>query len=101
MKKILIIPAILFSSIFFCSCQVNWFGTTAEVPWYDIAGPIAIIAVAGYYILMNMTFVCPHCGTEFKPKWYQLSVCIHMSRKRLAKCPKCGKTSFCKRKERH
>ena len=101
MKKILFFAGVFGLSAVLCSCEVNWFGSTVDVPWYAIAIPVAVIAVVGYIILMNMTFICPHCQTEFKPKWYQLSICIHMSRNRLAKCPKCGKTSFCKRKKWH
>ena len=100
MKKILFFAGVLGLSVVLCSCEVNWFGSTATVPWYAIAIPVAIIAVVGYIILMNMTFICPHCGAEFKPKWYQLSVCVHINRNRLVKCPRCGKTSFCKRKKR-
>ncbi len=100
MKKILLLPAVFCLAISLCSCNVNWFRETVDVPWYAIAIPVAILAVVGYIILMNMTFVCPHCGAEFKPKWYQLSVCFHINRSRLAKCPRCGKTSFCERKKR-
>ena len=98
MKKIFFAFVLLCSAITLCSCRVNWFTTTVDVPWYFIAIPVALIAVFGYFILMNMTFICPYCGTEFKPKWYQLSVCVHMNRKRLAKCPSCERQSFCERK---
>lgn len=98
MKKILFLMCVLCLAVVLCSCRVNWFGSTVDVPWYAIAIPVAMIAVVGYIILMNTTFVCPHCGAEFKPKWYQLSVCVHINRARLAKCPRCGKTSFCKKK---
>lgn len=95
MKKILLLSATLVCALILCSCKVNWFGATYDVPWYVIAIPIAIIAVVGYFILMNTTFICPDCGEKFKPKWYQLSVCVHMGRKRLAKCPRCGRFGYC------
>ena len=57
---------------------------------------ILLIAVCGYFILMANRYVCPHCGTEFKAKPYDLSVTVHMMGKRLAKCPHCGKRSFCR-----
>ena len=97
MKKLIFLLAIFVCAITPCSCTVNWFGETYDAPWYVIAIPIAIIAVVGYFILMNTVFVCPDCNTEFKPKWYQLSVCVHMGRKRLAKCPKCGRFGYCAR----
>ena len=65
---------------------------------FEAAIPIAIIAAVGYFILMNMTFVCPDCNTEFKPKKHHLFVTVHMGRKRLAKCPKCGRFGYCDRK---
>ena len=99
MKKIIILILIACSILTLSACTVNWFGETYDAPWYAIAIPIAIVFVAGYFILMNTTFVCPDCNTEFKPKWYQLSVCVHMGRKRLAKCPKCGRFGYCNRKK--
>ena len=99
MKKIVILILIACSILTLSACTVNWFGETYDAPWYVIAIPIAIIAVAGYFILMNMTFVCPDCNTEFKPKKHHLFVTIHMGRKRLAKCPKCGRFGYCSRKK--
>ena len=98
MKKVFLIFLILTIALSLSSCTVNWFGETYEVPWYFIAIPVVLIAVFAYFILMNMTFICPYCGTEFKPKWYQLSVSVHMNGKRLAKCPSCERQSFCERK---
>ena len=99
MKKLFLILFLLASALTLTSCKVNWFTTTVEVPWYVIAIPIALILVVAYLLLMSFTYVCPHCNTEFKAKPYQLYVTIHMNRKRLAKCPRCGKKSFCKIKK--
>ncbi len=77
------------------SCRVNWFNTSYDVPWYYVAVPVAIIFVIAYFVLMSSTYVCPDCKTEFKPKWYQLSVTVHFMGKRIAKCPKCGRKGFC------
>ena len=82
------------------SCTVNWFGDTMDVPWYFVAIPIMLIAVFGYIILMAKTYICPLCKTEFKAKPYQLYVTIHMGRRRIAKCPKCGRKGFCEIKNR-
>ena len=86
------------ASLLLTACEANWFGETVDVPWYFIAIPLCLVIVISYLVLMNTTFVCPSCEAEFKPKWYQLSVGIHHMNKRLLKCPKCGKRSFCKRK---
>ena len=99
MKKISMICILLVMAAALCSCQVNWFGETAEAPRYAIAIPIAVIMVVGYWILMSSTFVCPDCNTEFKPKWYHLFVTVHFGGKRLAKCPKCGRFGYCARKK--
>lgn len=94
MRKTIISLLLLASSLTLCSCRVNWFTTTVEVPWYAVAIPVAVIFAVAYLILMNTTFVCPDCHTEFKPKWYQLSVTVHFMGKRLVKCPRCGKKGF-------
>lgn len=95
MKKIGFCLLLLSVALSLASCTVNWFGDTAEVPWYWVAIPVAVVFAAGYFILMSKTYVCPHCKTEFKAKPYQLSVTVHMGGKRLAKCPNCQKRSFC------
>lgn len=96
MKKVLLLLISLIVALSLTSCTVNWFGGTREVPWYYVAIPVAVIFIAGYFILMSKTYVCPDCGAEFKAKPYQLYVTVHCGRKRLAKCPKCGRKGFCK-----
>ncbi len=98
MKKVLLLLLVFCSSFFLSSCKVNWFTTKVDVPWYFIAVPVALILIISYVILMNSTFVCPDCGTEFKPKWYQLSVGIHFMGERIATCPHCGRKGFCPKK---
>lgn len=97
MKKTGFLIFLALSSCFLTSCQVNWFGASYDVAWYWVAIPVAVIMVVGYVILMRIVLVCPVCGEVFRPRWYQLSVSMHMGRKRLAKCPHCGKRSFCRR----
>ena len=96
MKKTFFFSILITVTLCLTSCKVNWFGDTLDVPWYYIAVPVAIIFIAGYFILMSKTFICSHCDKEFKAKPYQLYVTVHMNRKRLARCPHCGKKSFCK-----
>ena len=100
MKKIFFAVAVLVTTLSLSSCTVNWFDRTIEVPWYAIAIPVAVIFVLSYLFLMSFTYICPHCGTEFKAKPYQLSVTIHINKMRLAKCPHCGRKGFCKVKKR-
>ena len=95
MKKLLLILLLLSLALSLTSCTVNWFTTTVEVPWYVIAIPVTLILIVAYFILMSHTYICPHCKTEFKAKPYQLYVTLHFCGKRLAKCPHCGKKSYC------
>ena len=96
MKKIMFGSILLGAAMLLTSCRVNWFGDTFDVPWYCVAIPVAVIFVISYFFLMSFTYVCPHCQTEFRAKPYQLFVTVHWNRARLAKCPKCGKLSFCR-----
>lgn len=98
MKKTLFTVILLLCAGTLCSCKANWFGDTIDVPWYLIVLPILLIMVVSYVILMRRTYVCPRCKTEFKPKWYQLFVCLHINGKRVAKCPECGRKGLCERK---
>ena len=99
MRKIILSILLAMSALSLCSCKVNWFGESFDAPWYVIAIVIAVIAVIVYVPIISSTYVCPKCNTEIKPKWYQLSVCIHMNGERLVKCPHCGRKGFCKRKK--
>lgn len=97
MKRIGLLASLALSACLLTSCKVNWFGDSYDVEWYWIAIPLVAILVVSYVILMRIVLVCPSCGEKFRPKWYQLSVCMHMGRRRLAKCPHCGKRNFCQR----
>ena len=94
MKKLSLAAVLMLTALLLAGCEVNWFGRTEEVAWYVIAIPVAIVAVVGYVILMTRTYVCPKCGHEFHPRWYQLSVMVHLGRKRLATCQKCRHTGY-------
>ena len=86
-----------------CSCKVNWFTETIEVPWYYVVVPIVLIVVPitvlVYATIIKATYICPECKTEFKPKWNHFFVCFHMMGERVAKCPKCGRKGFCEKKK--
>lgn len=95
MKKTAFIAVLLLSALSLTSCKVNWFGGTVDLPWFCVVIPIAVIFISSYLYLITRTYVCPECKTKFKPKWYQLSVCIHFMGKRIVKCPNCGRKGFC------
>ena len=99
MKKVFVSLFLLISTLMLSSCQVNWFGSHFDVPWYFIAVPVFVLFIVLYVIIVSKTYVCPKCKTEFKPKWYQIYITIHFNDSRIAKCPNCGRKGFCKRKD--
>ena len=96
MKKARIILPLLLLIFTLCSCTITTNIGPSDLPWYYILPPILAVLIIGYFILLSRTYICPHCQAEFKVKPYQLSVTVHWCRKRLARCPKCGKISFCR-----
>lgn len=44
------------------------------------------------------TYECPHCGEKFVPTMKAYVWGAHTLTKRRLKCPKCGKTSYCKKR---
>jgi RNA polymerase subunit RPABC4/transcription elongation factor Spt4 len=61
--------------------------------------PIAVLFILIYITIISKTYICPKCGTEFKPKWYQIYITVHFNDTRLAKCPNCKRKGFCKKKD--
>ena len=100
MKKVIFAVLILACILSLTSCKVNWFGEKVDVEWYVVAVPVTVLFVVIYFLLISTTFVCPNCKEEFKPKWYDLSVCVHLNKKRIVKCPKCGRRGFCEQKKK-
>ena len=97
MKKFFSIIFLVVLLSTFSGCRVNWFDKHYDVPWYIIAIPVAIIFIIAHFYIMSATYVCPKCGTQLKPKWYQISAYFHFMGKRLIKCPKCHKTNYCEK----
>ena len=100
MKKRLFLLLTLCSLLLLTSCEVNWFGETKEVHFLVVLIPFLIVFCFGYFLIMRATYICPHCGSEFRPKWHQVSFLHHRGRRRYGKCPVCGKSSYCARKRK-
>ena len=100
MKKVLFLAMLLCSVLFLSSCEVHYFGSNYDVPWYIIAIPVAlfsfVVLFTAHISIIKKYYKCPKCGTEFKPKWYTLSSWIRENDKRVMRCPKCGRKGFCK-----
>ena len=99
MKKLICLILTICSLILLCSCKVNWFTETYEVPWYYVVIPCVVLVVLAYVILCSKTYICPDCKTEFKPKWYHFFIAFHSFGKRVAKCPNCKKINYCEVKK--
>lgn len=101
MKKLmkylaLTIPAVL--TLFLTSCKLHVGDRIiADVHWWVIAIPTALIFLITHIVLIRTTLRCPKCGEEFEPRWYEFSVWLHMDDKRVARCPKCGRKGFCEK----
>ncbi len=45
MKKVLFVLLAVFMIFTLCSCKVNWFTETIDVPWYYVAIPVILIVI--------------------------------------------------------
>lgn len=79
------------------ACNVSFGNARGEISWWVIAAPALVILVIAHILLIRQTYQCPKCGARFSPKWYELSVCLHIGNERLVKCPCCKKRGFCKK----
>ena len=61
MKKVFLSSLLIVSTLMLASCQVNWFGSHFDVPWYFIAVPVVVLFVVLYVIMISKTYVCPKC----------------------------------------
>ncbi len=53
------------------------------------------ILTAAHILIIRKTYVCPTCGTKFRPKWYEISAWLHDGSLRVVKCPICHRRGFC------
>ena len=99
MKKLFPLAALSATALSLSACRVNGFnGQSYDVPWFVIALFILAIFLITYTAMILSHYTCPKCGTVFRPKWYQLSVCLHLNGARFLRCPHCGHKGFCQQK---
>ena len=77
--------------------------TTNPLLYNLLVIPVLIILFVSIGIVVSMefsfgSFECKHCGNKFMPKVKDYILGPHGPTTRQLKCPKCGKTSFCKRR---
>ena len=98
MKKAILTIYALISTMSLTACNVNWFGSTIDVPWWLIVIPLVLIFVVAHVCIVKTIYECPECHNEFRPKWYEISSWVHLNGKRIVRCPKCNRRGFCKKK---
>ncbi len=63
---------------------------------------IILVIVATYYLAKvdyeTGIYTCRNCGHTFKPTFKAYIIGAHTLTTRCLKCPECGKTTWCKRK---
>ncbi|MBE6718684.1 MAG: hypothetical protein E7574_05485 [Ruminococcaceae bacterium] len=81
------------------SCQVNWFDTHYDVPWWVIAAPVLmfsfVVWIAAGKHIASKKYMCPKCNKTFHPKWWKAAISLHINDDRFFKCPHCERKSFC------
>ncbi len=103
MKRALRIACLPLLSLCLTSCkaEVHWFGESTYVPWYVVVVPVVALSVlcllVAHIVIIRTTFQCPKCGATFKPGRFEIRTWLHAGDSRVAKCPQCGFTGFCKR----
>lgn len=77
-------------------------------PWarvlFIVLGMVVIAGGIGVAAVLDMeagTFECRHCGARFQPDAKAYIAAPHTLRTRYLKCPKCGKSSYCKKRLTH
>lgn len=102
-KKIILSAVVATMCIISCTALI----LTAGMLTMPTAARAALIAAACIIVVMGIgvacvldceagTFECPHCGERFVPEIRSYIAGAHTLTKRRLKCPKCGKTDYCR-----
>ena len=94
MKKLSFLVTVLLV-LLLTSCDVHFGNIHYDAPWWSVAIPILVVLLISHIYLIHRTYTCPNCGYKIKPKWYQISIWVHVGGKRIVKCPNCGKIEKC------
>lgn len=99
MKKINLVILLSVIAFSLCSCRVNWFRTSYDVPWWVIAAPVTLLVLLVWYFggrhYAEKTYTCPQCGGTFQPKWWLAAFTVYVMNSRVYRCPHCGRRGFC------
>ena len=98
-RKLFIFAFAAPSMLFLTSCDIHFGDAHYDVSPFVIAIPVLIICVAICVItqisIIRKRFKCPVCQATFHPKWYEISAWLHDGKRRVVKCPHCGRRGFC------
>lgn len=104
-KKFILEALIIFISILAVATLVVIAGAIEMETWIRIvlivvAVVIFAVGIAVACVLERDTGVyeCKYCGERFVPTMIAYVCGVHTHTRRRLKCPKCGKTSFCKKR---
>jgi len=73
------------------------------VPFFPPFGFVAwlVFAFGAVFLIVrwlagNTVYLCPACGYEFAISTFRYFISPHIRRRKLLKCPRCGKRSWCR-----
>ncbi len=96
MKRIVVLSVLTVTlTLLLTSCDLHFGDAHYDIHWWIIAIPIAIILIIAHISLVRKHYRCPIYGTEFRPKWYEISSWLHKDERHVVKCPHCGHRGFC------
>ncbi len=87
--------------VFLYICAVS-LGAFLLIPLYQPFGFIIwmFVAFGGVFLFVrwhakNTAYICPECGYRFTISTFKGFISPHMWRKKLLRCPRCGKRKWC------
>lgn len=83
--------------------DVAWIGTLVlgilTGTWWPFPVALVFVAVAGLWMVFrydaHVTYICPACGADFRPKIGAFFTARHTPKTRLLTCPCCGAKDWC------
>lgn len=104
-KKLVLTALVALITVLAAATLIGIAGTIEMKTWIRIVLIVValIVAVAGIAVGVVLereagVYECKHCGERFVPTMKDFVWGAHTLTRRRLKCPKCGKTSYCKKR---
>lgn len=104
-KKLVLTALVALITVLAAATLIGIAGTIEMKTWIRIVLIVValIVAVAGIAVSVVLereagVYECKHCGERFVPTMKDFVWGAHTLTRRRLKCPKCGKTSYCKKR---